>query len=148
MAKQSKQSKQTAKPVTPPIDDGYTQESTVGSLEGEWVKPVPGVVIEGKLERVFTVEQDDGSTSVAYAFRDVDGEVWCVGEKAAFRAAIRSMKLGTTCRLEFIEKVDIKNKQGGKTGKQAWKIDFRSKRDGAGITVEQALAEKRDDVAF
>lgn len=125
----------------------WQDEQLAGELEGEWVEVVPGLVVEGTLLRAFATADDDGTNLRAcYAVKGVArwenkaeaAGTFLLGEKAAFKQAIRELKLGTSVRLSYLGKEPI-TRNGKKTGMDMWKLRFQSKRDGTGETVEKAL---------
>lgn len=130
----------------------WQDEQLAGELEGEWVEAKEGLVVEGKLERAFATADEGGlNPRACYAVRGrmswpgADGKpsataegVFLLGERAAFKSAIRELKLGTSVRLTFIAKEPIL-RGGKKTGMEMWRMKFQSKRDGRGEPVERAL---------
>lgn len=128
----------------------WKDEQLAGELDGEWVKAVEGLTIEGKLVRAFCTAEEGGiNPRACYAVKGtmkqlVDGKeelkegVWLFGEKAAFKAPIREQKLDTQVRLTFLSQEPIM-RNGKKTTLTMWKMKFQSKRDGRGELVEKAL---------
>lgn len=94
--------------------------------EGEWVEPAPGVELEGVLERAFAMkdENNPGQFRACYSYRDAKGDVWLFGERAAFKDAIRALRITTPIRIKFLKKVELENAKGKKTGKTPWRVEF------------------------
>lgn len=131
----------------------WQDEQLAGELDGEWVEVKEGLQLTGTLERAFaTMNEDGGQPRACYAIKGTlswpgakEGDprvtaegVHLLGERAAFKQAIRELKLGTSVRITFIAKEPIM-RGGKKTGQEMWKLKFQSKRDGRGETVERAL---------
>lgn len=123
-------------------NEGWTSEDVAGELEGEFIAPAEGLVIEGKLERAFAVEGEFG-ISAAYGIRgsakwkdgaSVEGQMILIGERPFFKNSIRDLKMDTTVRLTFGKKEKF-----GKKDLSMWKGELLSKRDGTGRTVASEL---------
>jgi hypothetical protein len=139
MAAKKTQTKRNTSNGSAALPAGFFQEETAGQLDGEWVQPVVGTVVSGKLVRAFQVKQADGEVTNAYGIRDDDNAVWLVGERAAFAAAIQATRLGTDVFLRFDGKEALEDKAGRKTGRTIWRVTFATKRNGKGQLASEAL---------
>ena len=123
----------------PAATDFHTEETYDGNeLDGEWLKPVESMTVRGTLERAFLVENEEGKLQPAYGIRDDEGAMWLIGERASFKKAMRTQRMGTNVILTFIEKVPMM-KDGKKTSKNFWRTSLESKRDGKGDSVQDVL---------
>ena len=132
---------------------GWHDEQLAGELDGEWVEAKPGLSVEGELLRAFaTLNEEDGMPRACYAVKgtmtwpgakegapkaSAEG-TFLFGERAAFKQAIRELKLGTHVRLTFLSKEPVLA-NGKKTNREMWRMKFQSKRNGQGEGVEKAL---------
>lgn len=95
--------------------------------EGDWLTPVPGAEVEGRIERAFVTknEGDDGFRA-CYGVRGEGekGVLVLVGERASFKRAIRELAMTTPIRIKFTGKVELKTAAGKKTGKTPWRVEF------------------------
>jgi len=127
--------------------------------EAEWVEPGEGVVIEGVLMRAFVLRDELGGDRpfrACYVIADDKGDEWTFGEKASFKSAIRSLKMGVTMRLTFLKKEKMTDPKTKKpTGKTIWRTRLDTKDEGVGEAVIDALKKshaelmaKGEDVPF
>lgn len=115
-------------------DNAY-QKAHTASFEdnnedrGEWVAPAEGVVIEGKLTRVFVIRDGDEYTAnyaVTEGYGEKDAATWLIGEKAAFRAAIRARNIGDDIKVTYKTKVPVPDKKN----QHMWLVDFEYRANG------------------
>ncbi len=125
-------------PTPPVLPEGFAAKETAGDLDGEWVTPGVGTVIQGRLVKAFTYDGDNG-LQAAYGVRDAAGDLWLFSERASYREAMRQQRLGSEIFLSFNEKVDILDKNEKKTGKSMWLTTMGSKDDGRGSLVAEEL---------
>lgn len=125
----------------------WQDEQLAGELDGEWVEVKEGLKLEGELVRAFaTMNEESGQPRACYAIKGTQSwpggavaeGVFLLGERAAFKQAIRELRLGTSVRITFLTKEPVLA-NGKKTGREMWKMKFQSKRDGRGEPVEKAL---------
>lgn len=123
--------------------DYVKEETATGEgyeSKAEWVEPAEGVEIEGLLMRGFLfLDTERNKLTPAYEIHAADGGQWLLGERAAYKQAIRAQKLGSTIKISFAKKIKLKDEKGKTTGKTMWQVDFFSKRDGVGLPVIDEL---------
>lgn len=93
-------------------EDGFTIHDTAGKNyeASTWVEPGEGMRVRGTLVRAFLIPPQFGDTpQVAYEFRDTEGKLFCLGEKAAMRKVMRKSVIGTEFRITFGAKVPVRD---------------------------------------
>jgi len=114
--------------------EGYAESSA------EWVEPGEGVEIEGILMRAFLFPDTEKHKLVpGYEIHASDGAQWLLGERAAYKQAIRAQKLGSEIKISFGKKIKLKDDKGKASGKTMWTVEFLSKRNGVGAVVLDEL---------
>ena len=113
-----------------------TPNVTGNENAGEFITPETGTIVEGRIVRAFLYRsgKKGQKDQVCYAIQNGDETPVIVSEKAAFKEAIRKLRLNDEIKLIFKTKVEIPNSTN-----EMWEVDFFFKSNKGPIKLMDVL---------